>query len=255
MCSRLEEFTKLNTKMSNAIKQISTVISLGRKLCFPCSPLFDTAAALRQSAPMALPLLMAQGGRQAGRCWHCVHWPDVTAHILSGAKQLTAQPPQITLVPTGKPFLENSKNWGSKNTAHRRRASLHRAPQAPLKRVGSPIPMPKAPFEDTVPEEVFFCRARPLGTLCFSLGSGLRPRVPPVLQRCLVTVTKCHPGTPSPRMNHAVELAGGSHTFPRLTLRSGIMVRVFWNKASGSKPALSRPGLHNPDLNGISSWL
>lgn len=179
MCSRLEEFTKLNTKMSNAIKQISTVISLGRKLCFPCSPLFDMAAALRQSAPMALPLLMAQGGRQAGRCWHCVHWPDVTAHIPSGAKQLTAQPPQITLVPTGKPFLENSKNWGSKNTAHRRRASLHRAPQAPLKRVGSPIPMPKAPFEDTVPEEVFFLQSTtPGNTLLFAWLRAASPRAP-----------------------------------------------------------------------------
>lgn len=104
--------------------------------------------------------------------------------------------------------------------------------------------------------EELFLQSTTLGkTLCFSLGSGLRPHVPPVLQCCLVTVTKCHPGTPSPHMNHAVELAGGSHTFPRLTLRSGIMVRVFWNKASGSKPALSRPGLHNPDLNGISSWL
>lgn len=100
MCARLEEIPKLHAKMSNAIKRIITVISLGRKfrlLSATLAPFHlkrpQHLARKAQMCPVTLSLLRAQQGRgevgtlQGGS-------GGQTLLLKTGAKRLKAQSSQ-----------------------------------------------------------------------------------------------------------------------------------------------------------------
>lgn len=98
MCARLEEIPKLHAKMSNAIKRIITVISLGRKFRllsrYPRSLSFETAAAFGTKSPdVPRDFVTAEGAAGQGRGGRIAGWvwgPDVAAENRSQAVKSTA---------------------------------------------------------------------------------------------------------------------------------------------------------------------
>lgn len=97
MCARLEEIPKLHAKMSNAIKRIITVISLGRKFRllsrYPHSLSFETAAAFGTKSPdVPRDFVTAEGAAGQGRGGRIAGSGGQTLLLRTGAKQLKAQP-------------------------------------------------------------------------------------------------------------------------------------------------------------------
>lgn len=164
------------------------------------------------------------------------------------------------LILTGKPFLEGSKNYGSKTIPIHGRASLH--PRLIFGRVLQPPPR---------------CRRVPVGGhRAHSHAGGGFPRKAsqspsPEHHGSRDSTGKAsvlEPSAPSAmvitcyynKMPPWYDSRRGAgriifHASPRLMLWSVIRFRVFWNKAFRSNSPLNHPGLPNPDLDVISSWL